>query len=131
MTCFDWGIEELIVMESTLSQYLRKQCLCKRCRCKSAAFRRLGRVKDELQKALGQRVRQLRLRKGYSQEAFADHCGVHRTFMGTIERGETNLSFQNLARIAAGLGITLSKLFSGIEREAGFTEKRPPAGKLD
>jgi transcriptional regulator with XRE-family HTH domain len=75
-------------------------------------------VKDELQKALGERVRQLRLRMGYSQEAFADHCGVHRTFMGTIERGETNLSLQNLARIAAGLGITLSKLFSGIERHA-------------
>jgi transcriptional regulator with XRE-family HTH domain len=74
-------------------------------------------VKDQLQKALGQRVRQLRLRKGYSQEAFADHCGVHRTFMGTIERGETNLSLQNLARIATGFGITLSKLFSGIERQ--------------
>jgi transcriptional regulator with XRE-family HTH domain len=75
-------------------------------------------VNDELQKALGQRVRQLRLRKGYSQEAFADHCGVHRTFMGTIERGETNLSFQNLARVAAGFGITLSQLFSGVERLA-------------
>jgi transcriptional regulator with XRE-family HTH domain len=72
----------------------------------------------ELQKALGQRVRQLRLRHGYSQEAFADHCGVHRTFMGTIERGETNLSLHNLARIAAGLEITLAKLFSGIERQA-------------
>ena len=112
-------------MESTLSQALCKQCLCQRCRCKSAAFRRLVRVKDDLQKALGQRVRQLRLRKGYSQEAFADHCGVHRTFMGTIERGETNLSLQNLARIAAGIGITLSKLFSGIERQAA----RPPGGE--
>ena len=72
----------------------------------------------ELQKALGQRVRQLRLKLGYSQEDFADHCGVHRTFMGTIERGETNLSFQNLARIAAGLGVTISKLVSGVERQA-------------
>ena len=89
-------------------------------------------MNDELQKALGQRVRQLRLRKGYSQEAFADHCGVHRTFMGTIERGETNLSLQNLARIAAGIEITLSKLFSGIEREATrLAGKRPPAGKSD
>jgi transcriptional regulator with XRE-family HTH domain len=89
-------------------------------------------VKDELQKAFGQRVRQLRLRKGYSQEAFADHCGVHRTFMGTIERGETNLSLQNLARVAAGLGITMSKLLSGIEREAGrLAEQRPAANKDD
>jgi transcriptional regulator with XRE-family HTH domain len=75
-------------------------------------------VQAELQRALGQRVRQLRLRKGCSQEAFADHCGVHRTFMGTIERGETNLSFQNLTRIAAGLGVTLSKLLSGVEQQA-------------
>lgn len=74
----------------------------------------------ELQKALGQRVRQLRLKLGYSQEDFADHCGVHRTFMGTIERGETNLSFQNLARIAAGLGVTISKLVSGVERQAAL-----------
>jgi len=75
-------------------------------------------VQDKLQKALGKRVRELRLRAGYSQEAFADHCGVHRTFMGTIERGETNLSLQNLARLAAGFGITLSKLLSGVERQA-------------
>jgi transcriptional regulator with XRE-family HTH domain len=75
-------------------------------------------VQVNLQKALGRRVRQLRLRRGFSQEAFADHCGVHRTFMGTIERGESNLSLQNLARIASGLEITLAKLFSGIERQA-------------
>lgn len=93
---------------------------------------KLKRVQDKLQKALGQRVRQLRLRKDYSQESFADHCGVHRTFMGTIERGETNLSLQNLARIAAGLEITLSKLFSGIEREAArLAEKRPAVGKRE
>ena len=92
-------------------------------------------MKDDLQKALGQRVRQLRLRRGYSQEAFADHCGVHRTFMGTIERGESNLSLQNLARIASGLGITLSKLFSGIERQAssspGIAPTAGPTDRLD
>lgn len=86
-------------------------------------------MKDKLQEALGHRVRQLRLRRGYSQEAFADHCGVHRTFMGTIERGESNLSLQNLARIAAGLGITLSKLFSGIERQTGQVPNGNDAGK--
>ena len=71
-----------------------------------------------MQKALGERVRQLRLKRGYSQEHFADQCGVHRTFMGTIERGETNISFQNLAKIASGLNVTLSALLSGIERQA-------------
>ena len=58
------------------------------------------------------------MKRGYSQEAFADHCGVHRTFMGTIERGETNLSFKNLARVSAALGITLSQLLSGVEKRA-------------
>ena len=67
---------------------------------------------------MGHRVRDLRTKKGYSQEAFADHCGVHRTFMGTIERGETNLSFKNLAKLSAALGITLSQLLSGVERKA-------------
>jgi transcriptional regulator with XRE-family HTH domain len=75
-------------------------------------------VQAEFQKALGHRVRDLRTKKGYSQEAFADHCGVHRTFMGTIERGETNLSFKNLAKLSAALGITLSQLLSGVERKA-------------
>ena len=75
-------------------------------------------MQNALQKALGERVRQLRLKRGYSQEHFADRCGVHRTFMGTIERGETNISFHNLAKIASGLNVTLSMLLSGVERQA-------------
>ena len=58
------------------------------------------------------------MKRGYSQEAFADHCGVHRTFMGTIERGETNLSFKHLTSLSAALGITLSQLLSGVEKRA-------------
>jgi transcriptional regulator with XRE-family HTH domain len=86
-------------------------------------------VQHGLLKALGERVRQLRLKRGYSQEAFADHCGVHRTFMGTIERGETNISFQNLARIASGLNVTLSRLLSGIEeRAAKISTDKPVSG---
>jgi transcriptional regulator with XRE-family HTH domain len=67
---------------------------------------------------LGQRIRELRAAQGYSQEGFADRCGVHRTFMGTIERGESNLSFENIARVARGLGMTLSSLFSDLEVRA-------------
>jgi transcriptional regulator with XRE-family HTH domain len=81
--------------------------------------------------ALGQRIRELRTEQGYSQEAFADQCGVHRTFMGTVERGESNLSFQNIAKVAATLGITLSALFTDIEVKAGMLPtkragQRPP-----
>jgi transcriptional regulator with XRE-family HTH domain len=94
-----------------------------------------------LLRALGQRIRELRTEQGYSQEAFADKCGVHRTFMGTVERGESNLSFQNIAKVAAALGVTLSALFMGLEdRAAGLaaqmtgpraakTGKRGPAAK--
>lgn len=58
------------------------------------------------------------MKQGYSQEAFADKCGVHRTFMGTVERGESNLSFQNIAKVSVTLGISLAQLFSGLERRA-------------
>ena len=71
-----------------------------------------------LLKALGQRIRELRSKQGYSQEAFADKCGVHRTFMGTIERGESNLSFQNIFKVATHLGVSLSELFRDLEGTA-------------
>lgn len=75
-------------------------------------------MQTALLKALGQRIRELRLKRGYSQEGFADRCGVHRTFMGTVERGESNLSFQNLVKVSAALEITLSQLLSGLEKKA-------------
>lgn len=71
---------------------------------------------QELQKVLGKRIRELRQKKGFSQESFADHCGLHRTYMGGIERGEHNLTIQTALTIARGLSITVSKLLSGIER---------------
>jgi len=68
--------------------------------------------------ALGQRVRELRLKKRWSQEAFADIVGVHRTWMGAVERGESNVSFTNLVLISRALGITLSQMLSGLEKGA-------------
>jgi transcriptional regulator with XRE-family HTH domain len=75
-----------------------------------------------LQVVLGNRIRELRRKKGFSQESFADHCGLHRTYMGGIERGEHNLTIQTALTIARGLGITVSKLLSGIDRHV-----EPPA----
>lgn len=65
----------------------------------------------------GRAVRRLRSRLGYSQEAFAAKIGVHRTFVGAVERGETNISLANIARVAKGLGVTLTDLFAEVERE--------------
>lgn len=70
----------------------------------------------ELQVFLGRRIRELRLKKGFSQESFADHCGLHRTYMGGIERGEHNLTIMTALTVAKGLDITVAKLLSGIEK---------------
>jgi transcriptional regulator with XRE-family HTH domain len=67
-------------------------------------------------KVLGLRIRDLRRAQGLSQEDLADKCGVHRTFMGTVERGESNLSFSNILKVASTLGISLSALFEGIDQ---------------
>lgn len=74
---------------------------------------------------LGSRIRELRRKKGFSQESFADHCGLHRTYMGGIERGEHNLTIQTALTISKGLGITLSQLVSGIERQVQVHSEQP------
>jgi transcriptional regulator with XRE-family HTH domain len=69
----------------------------------------------KIRKALGERIRTLRKTKGYSQEQFAYDCDLHRTYMGDVERGERNVSIDNIAIIAATLNISISELFSGIK----------------
>ena len=64
---------------------------------------------------LGKRVHDLRAAKGWSQEEFAHISGLHRTYIGQIERGEKNISFGNLSKISSVLGVTLSELLSGLE----------------
>ncbi|HEV2418692.1 MAG TPA: helix-turn-helix transcriptional regulator [Terriglobia bacterium] len=54
----------------------------------------------------GRRVRALRMKKEISQEELAERCGVHRTYMGRIERGETNITLTNIHKIAQGLGVS-------------------------
>lgn len=59
----------------------------------------------------GQRVRQLRTELGLSQEAFADKCGLDRTYISGIERGVRNPTLEVIAVIADGLGKSLEALF--------------------
>ena len=70
-----------------------------------------------LQERLGRAVRRLRKAAGYSQEGFADLVGVHRTYMGAVERGEVNISLRNMEKIAGSLEITASKLLLEAEKE--------------
>jgi transcriptional regulator with XRE-family HTH domain len=62
----------------------------------------------------GGRVRELRQSAGLSQEAFADHCGLDRTYISGIERGKRNVSLENLKVLAKALDLTLSGLLEGL-----------------
>jgi transcriptional regulator with XRE-family HTH domain len=60
----------------------------------------------------GSRVRELRQGKCLSQEAFAEACDLDRTYIGSVERGERNISLRNIERIAMSLGITVADLMA-------------------
>ena len=65
---------------------------------------------EDILKRFGKRVRELRKSKGYSQESFAAECGLDRTYLGGIERGERNVALRNVAVIAKALKISISDL---------------------
>lgn len=62
-------------------------------------------MEGDLQREVGQRLRAYRKARGLSQEAFADVVGVHRTYMGAVERGERNLTLRSLERIAGRIDL--------------------------
>lgn len=64
---------------------------------------------------LGQRIRDLRKAKGFSQEGFADEVGLDRTYMGGIERGERNVATLNIIRIAKTLKVEVGELFPPVK----------------
>jgi transcriptional regulator with XRE-family HTH domain len=67
-------------------------------------------AEGDLQRAVGRNLRAYRLERGLSQEAFADLVGVHRTYMGGIERGERNLTLKSLEHIAELVGLDPRRL---------------------
>jgi transcriptional regulator with XRE-family HTH domain len=62
-------------------------------------------MEGDLQHVVGRNLRRYRERRGLSQEAFADVVGVHRTYMGGLERGERNLTLRSVERIAAAIRV--------------------------
>lgn len=66
-------------------------------------------------KRLGQKVRKLRQEKGLSQEDFAHSADIDRSYIGQIERGERNIAFYNILKIAQALGVKISDLTEGID----------------
>jgi transcriptional regulator with XRE-family HTH domain len=81
-------------------------------------------MEGDLQRTVGRNLRAYREGKSLSQEAFADELGVHRTYMGGIERGERNLTLKSLERIAGQIGLDPLALLQPPEGERGR-----PAGR--
>jgi transcriptional regulator with XRE-family HTH domain len=65
-------------------------------------------------KTLGERIKEFRKQAGLSQEKFALHIGMDRTYFASVEAGKRNISIQNIKKIADGLGVSISELFRGI-----------------
>lgn len=63
---------------------------------------------------IGNRIRELRIETGLSQEKFAAKIEMDRTYFAGVELGKRNIAIVNLEKIANGLGVTLSELFEGI-----------------
>jgi transcriptional regulator with XRE-family HTH domain len=61
--------------------------------------------------SFGDKVRLLRKDLGFSQEDLADKAGLHRTYIGMIERGEKNITLTNVEKISKALGVEISELF--------------------
>lgn len=70
-------------------------------------------VEGDLQRQLGRGLRALRRTRGLSQEAFADVLGVHRTYIGGLERGERNVTLRTVERLAERLEVDALVLLGG------------------
>ncbi len=69
-------------------------------------------METNVNKAFGKRVAELRKQAGYSQEQFAFKCGVDRTYVGVVERGEKSPTLNTIEKIAYALGVSKSELFN-------------------
>ena len=74
-------------------------------------------MKDSALLKFGKRIREERNKLGISQEELAERAGVHRTYIGMLERGEKNITLKNIKKIAKALKIKISNLLSTVDYE--------------
>ena len=74
---------------------------------------KIAKPSSDSRDALARNIRRIRALKGISQEALADIAGLHRTYVGSVERGERNISIDNIDKLAAALGISSAELMAG------------------
>ncbi len=74
------------------------------------------------QRALGRAVRELRARRGLSQEGLGFRAGLHRNYVGAVERGGINPTLKTLIALTAGLAVPMSELVRVYERQLGDAE---------
>jgi transcriptional regulator with XRE-family HTH domain len=72
-------------------------------------------LKEKILIKFGEKVRDLRKERGLSQEQLAHVAGVHRTYIGMIERAEKNITLINIEKIAIALGIPINELLKFAE----------------
>lgn len=80
----------------------------------SATLNKIGNMRKSIIKLLGNRIAAERRRQKMSQEELAELANVHRTYIGTVERGETNMTIENVQKIANALNISLERLFKNL-----------------
>ncbi len=78
-----------------------------------------GAAGERARRTFGSRVRVLRLARDHSQERLAELAGLHRNYIGGVERGEINLTLENVYAIAAGLQVDVIALFDGSDEVRG------------
>jgi transcriptional regulator with XRE-family HTH domain len=72
---------------------------------------------QSLNRLLAHNLRILRLARGWSQEKMAEKCGLHRTYVGAIERGERNVTLDTLNSLALALGVPAAGLIANPQRK--------------
>ena len=65
----------------------------------------------DIVKVFGENLKRLRTERGISQEAFAELCGMHRTYISAVERQRRSISLENVQKIADALGVETNILF--------------------